>query len=57
MSQNMSKDELQKPFKEAAPEIRQIIKRVLDAEKNKLHMKNPRNIKEDLKAIFEEEIK
>jgi hypothetical protein len=53
----MSKDELQKPLTEAAPEIRRIIAKVLQAEKDKLYMKIPRYINDDLLKIFEEEIK
>lgn len=57
MTQEISKDAVQKPITEASKEIKKIISRVLQAEKDKLHMKTPRYIADDILKIFEEEIK
>lgn len=57
MASEISKDDVQKPYTEASTEIKRIIDRVLDAEKQKLYMKLPRHITDDLRKIFEEEIK
>ena len=37
-------DDVQEPITSAPPEVRQVIERVLQAEKDKLYMKIPRNI-------------
>lgn len=57
MTQEMSKDDVQKPINEASKDIKKIIDRILQAEKDKLYMKTPRYITDDLLKIFEEEIK
>lgn len=57
MSQDISKDDVQKPINDAPPDIKRIIAKVLQAEKDKLYMKTPRYINDDLLKIFEEEIK
>jgi hypothetical protein len=57
VTQDISKDDVQKPITEAPKEIKKIIARVLQAEKDKLYMKKPRFISDDLLKIFEEEIK
>lgn len=57
MSQEISKKQVQSPVTDASPEIQRIIKRILKAEKDKLYMKTPRYINDDLLKIFEEEIK
>lgn len=57
MTQEMSKDDVQKPINEASKDIKKIIARILQAEKDKLYMKTPRYITDDLLKIFEEEIK
>jgi hypothetical protein len=57
MTQEISSDDVQKPFQEASPEMRRIIQRILQAEKEKLYMKSPKYITDDLLKIFEEEIK
>lgn len=57
MAPDISKDDVQKPITEASPEIQKIIKRVLQAERDKLYLKLPRYITDDIRKIFEEEIK
>lgn len=57
MAPDVSKDDVQKPITEASPEIQTIITRVLQAEKDKLYMKTARYITDDIRKIFEEEIK
>lgn len=57
MAEDISKDDVQKPITEASKEIKKIVGRVLQAEKDKLYMKTPRYITDDLLKIFEEEIK
>jgi hypothetical protein len=57
MAPEISKDDVQKPITEASPEIKRIIARVLQAEKDKLYMKTARYITDDIRKIFEEEIK
>jgi hypothetical protein len=48
---------VQEPITSAPPEVRQIIERVLQAEKDKLYMKFPRNINDDILKIIKEEVK
>ncbi len=57
MASEISKDDVQKPITDASPEIYRIITRVLQAEKDKLYMKQARYITYDLQKIVEEEIK
>lgn len=57
MTQEISKDDVQKPIHDAPSDIKRIIVKVLQAEKDKLYMKTPRYINDDLLKIFEEEIK
>jgi hypothetical protein len=57
MASEISKDDVQKPITDASPEIQRIVKRVLQAEKDKLYMKRARYIADDLQKIVEEEIK
>jgi hypothetical protein len=47
---------VQEPIISAPPEVRQIIERVLQAEKDKLYMKFPRNINDDILKIIKEEV-
>jgi hypothetical protein len=47
---------VQEPILLAAPEVRKIIERVLQAEKDKLYMKIPRNINDDILKIIKEEV-
>lgn len=48
--------DVQEPITTASPEVRQIIERVLQAEKDKLYMKFPRNINDDILRIIKEEV-
>ncbi|MBD1936336.1 hypothetical protein [Microcoleus sp. FACHB-68] len=57
MNQDSSIEDIQEPILNAPPEIRQIIERVLAAEKDKLYMKNPRNINDDILRIIKESIR
>ena len=47
-------DDVQQPITDAPPEVREIIERVLQAEKDKLYMKNPRHINDDILKIIRE---
>ncbi|NET57316.1 MAG: hypothetical protein F6K47_14465 [Symploca sp. SIO2E6] len=48
--------EVQQPIIEASSEVRRIIERVLQAEKDKLYLKVPRNINDDILRIIKEEV-
>ena len=48
--------DVQEPITSASPEVRQIIERVLQAEKDKLYMKFPRNINDDILKIIKEAV-
>jgi len=48
MTYEQSMDDVQEPITNAPPEVRKIIERVLQAEKDKLYMKVPRNINDDI---------
>lgn len=56
MSVNVNIDNVQEPIINASPEVRQIIERVLKLEKDKLYMKTPRNINDDVLKIIKETI-
>ena len=43
---------IQEPITQAPPEVRQIIERVLKLEKEKLYLKTPRNINDDILKII-----
>lgn len=47
---------VQEPITSASPEVRQIIEQVLQAEKDKLYMKIPRNINDDILRIIKEAV-
>lgn len=49
-------NDVQEPITSALPEVRQIIERVLQAEKDKLHSKRPHNINDDILKIVKEAI-
>lgn len=51
---SISLSDVQEPITSASPEVRQIIERVLQAEKDKLYMKVPRNINDDILKIIKE---
>jgi hypothetical protein len=43
---------IQKPITSASPEVQQIIEQVLQLEKDKLYLRTPRNINEDILKII-----
>ncbi|ERT05503.1 hypothetical protein M595_4526 [Lyngbya aestuarii BL J] len=45
---------IQDPLADASPEVQEIIERVLQAERDKLYMKIPRNINDDILKIIKE---
>ncbi|MGK7897756.1 MAG: hypothetical protein AB4372_30095 [Xenococcus sp. (in: cyanobacteria)] len=47
-----SLDNIQEPIASASPEVKAIIQQVLQIEKDKIHLKNPRNINEDILHII-----
>ncbi|NJL67083.1 MAG: hypothetical protein HC849_02010 [Oscillatoriales cyanobacterium RU_3_3] len=47
---------IQEPITTAPPEVRQIIERVLEIEKDKLYMKSPRYISDDILKIIKEAV-
>ena len=49
-----SPSDVQEPIASAPPEVRETIVRVLQLEKSRLYMKNPRNINEDILKIIKE---
>ena len=53
---NVNLSDVQEPITSASPEVRQIIERVLQTEKDKLYMKVPRNINDDILKIVKEEV-
>jgi len=57
MTQNINMQDVQRPITSAPPEVRRIIERVLKAEKDKLYMKTPRFINDDILAIIKEEVR
>lgn len=48
--------DVQEPITSASPEVRQIIEQVLQAEKDKLYMKFPRHINDDILRIVKEAV-
>ena len=46
--------EIQEPIANAPPLVKEIIERVLQTEKDKLYMKSPRNINDDVLKIIKE---
>ncbi|MBD2094476.1 hypothetical protein H6F90_04835 [Trichocoleus sp. FACHB-591] len=50
-------EEVYEPFRNASPEVQQIIKRVREAEKAKIDTTKPRYIIDELQKIIEEEIR
>jgi hypothetical protein len=44
------------PINSAPPEIKRLIEKVLKAEKDKLHMKQPRGINDDILTIIKEAV-
>jgi hypothetical protein len=56
MLHNSNFHNVQEPIANAPPEIKTIIERVLKLEKDKLYLKTPRNINEDILAIIKDVI-
>ncbi|MBR8827063.1 MAG: hypothetical protein DSM107014_04000 [Gomphosphaeria aponina SAG 52.96 = DSM 107014] len=56
MSEEANITKVQEPITSASPEIRTIIERVLQLEKDKIYLKVPRNINEDIIKIIKEVI-
>ncbi len=54
MTKEPSINSVQEPIIDAPPEVRQILERVLQLEKDKLYMRSPRNINEDILKIIKE---
>jgi hypothetical protein len=47
-------EKVQEPIVNAPPEVKEIIERVLQLEKDKLYQKTPRNINDDIVKIIKE---
>lgn len=56
MTKELNMNEVQEPITTAPPEVRRIIERVLKAERDKLYMKNPYHINDDILTIIKEEV-
>jgi hypothetical protein len=57
MTSQPSINNIQEPIANAPPEVKEIIEQVLKLEKEKLYLKNPRNINEDILKIIKEIVK
>jgi len=57
MTKELSMNDVQELITTAPPEVRKIIERVLKAERDKLYMKNPRHINDDILTIIKEEVR
>lgn len=49
---NKDLSSIQKPITEASPAVKEVIEQVLQLEKDKLSLKTPRNINEDILNII-----
>lgn len=56
MKNKLSLNEIQEPINTASPEVKLIIERVLKLEKDKLYLKTPRNINEEIIKIVKQVI-
>ncbi len=56
MTQEPSSRDVTEPINSASPEIKKLIQKVLEAEKEKLHTKLPRGINDDILQIIKEEV-
>lgn len=56
MTQEPTSKTVMEPVDSAPPEINKLIKRVLKAENDKLHTKQPRGINDDILRIIKEEV-
>ncbi|GBF82944.1 hypothetical protein [Aphanothece sacrum] len=54
MTEKDNLDKIQEPITNAPPEIRQIIEEVLQLEQDKISVKSPRNINDDIVKIIKE---
>ncbi|MEM7756600.1 MAG: hypothetical protein AAF298_00515 [Cyanobacteria bacterium P01_A01_bin.40] len=45
---------IQEPITNASPEVKQVIERVLKLEKDKLYLKTPRNINDDILNVIKQ---
>lgn len=54
MSQEANLNKVREPITNAPQEVRQVIEKVLQLEKDKLHTRSPRNINEDILKIIKE---
>jgi hypothetical protein len=57
MSEEISQENVLYPLTEVSSDVERIIKRVIKAEKDKIHMKTANSINKEIKKIIEEEIK
>ena len=53
---NSSLNNIQEPISSASPEVKAIMQKVLKLEKDKLYLKTPRNINEDILHIIKDVI-
>ncbi len=53
---NSSLSNIQEPISNASPEVKEIIQQVLKLEKDKIYLKTPRNIHEDILQIIKDVI-
>ncbi|MDY6781497.1 MAG: hypothetical protein SW833_02910 [Cyanobacteriota bacterium] len=56
MKHQTDPNNIQEPLVSAPPEVREIIERVLKLEKDKLYLKIPRNINDDILKIVKEAV-
>ncbi|MGL5806158.1 MAG: hypothetical protein ACRC2R_15985 [Xenococcaceae cyanobacterium] len=56
MNEDLNFDNVQEPIINAPAEIKEIIDRVLRVEKDKLYMRSPKNINDDILNIIKEVI-
>lgn len=56
MSEDINIRNVQEPITNAPPDVREIIERVLQLEKDKLYLRSPRNINEDIVNLVKEVI-
>ena len=55
-SSNSDLTSVQKPITDASSEVKEIIEQVLQLEKDKLYLKTPRNINEDILNIIKKAV-
>ncbi|MGK7947504.1 MAG: hypothetical protein AB4368_01530 [Xenococcaceae cyanobacterium] len=56
MTSESNHNHVQQPITDAPPEVKEIIHQVLQLEKDKLYLKTPRNINEDILNIIKQVI-